>query len=277
MVDDSISISTMVWFHYFLARIQGGGEQTEDFKIIRSRGQSMNHSIVSACNVCKTYHLQDQEISVLQDVNLSLEQGEFVALCGKSGVGKSTLLHILGGLDRATSGQVCLQGTPYGEEAGLPPREREIDKAKLRNTKIGFVFQFHHLLPEFSALENVMMPALIGRIDRSVAERKAMDLLTQFELRHRMNHRPGELSGGEQQRVALARALINDPILILADEPTGNLDEATSKTIHEIMRDLNKARKLTILIATHNSTLASQCDRVLELHDGKLRSSGVDC
>ena len=186
-----------------------------------------------------------------------------VAIVGASGVGKSTLLHLLGGLDRPTSGTVSLDNFDIFKNA-------DVELAAFRNRQIGFVFQFHHLLPEFSALENVMMPLLIRGKQRSEAEDRALDLLLRVGLAGRKAHRPGEMSGGERQRVALARALVCAPALLLADEPTGNLDQRTGEEVFALIRSLHQGEQLTSIIVTHNERLAATCDRVLYLAGGKL-------
>ena len=182
---------------------------------------------------------------------------------GASGVGKSTLLHVLGGLDHPDSGEIFFEGKNLRE---FNPAEL----AEFRNKKIGFVFQMHHLLPEFNALENTMMPFLIRKYDRKAASDRAKSILNEVGLSERLDHRPGQLSGGEQQRVAVARALMQEPLLILADEPTGNLDERTSQSIFELFRELHSRHNLSFLIATHNSDLAAICDDIYILHEGKL-------
>ncbi len=203
-------------------------------------------------------------LEVLRGIDLEIDEGEIVAVVGQSGAGKSTLLHCMGTLDLPTSGSVKVDG----EEITKLPSGR---LASLRNRTIGFVFQFHHLLPEFNAVENVMMPGLInGGRSRSQLETRALALLEEVGLRERAQHRPGELSGGEQQRVALARALVLEPKLILADEPTGNLDSATSSQIHELFFQINKQRKTTLVIVTHNMALADSMPRVVTLKDGRV-------
>ncbi len=205
------------------------------------------------------------ELSVLSGITLDIRQGEFLAIVGASGVGKSTFLHILGALDRPSSGKVHYRDVDiYGlDSASL---------ARFRNERVGFVFQFHHLLPEFTALENVMMPALIRRMDRSAAIRSARQILDDVGLGSRIHHRPGELSGGEQQRVAVARALILRPDVVLADEPTGNLDHHTGETIHDLLLTINKKQGVTFVIVTHNEKLAIRADRILRLSEGRLKS-----
>ncbi len=206
----------------------------------------------------KSYFLNKQQIPVLLGVNLSITSGDFVSLTGTSGVGKSTLLHILGTLDSPTKGEVKLADINVFAEK--PDRI-----AQFRNQNIGFVFQFHHLLPEFSALENVAIPLLIRREKKQAAQEKALEMLVRVGLSHRFNHKPGELSGGEQQRVALARALVTSPQLLLADEPTGNLDEETGARIIELMQQINHEQKVTVIIVTHNLRLAKQARRQLIL------------
>ncbi|MBU1156150.1 MAG: ABC transporter ATP-binding protein [Proteobacteria bacterium] len=210
----------------------------------------------------KTYFGPQDQVEVLRDLNLTVAKGETVAVVGASGVGKSTLLHILGALDRPTSGRVMVGGRDVFQMD-------ETALAAFRNRHVGFVFQFHHLLPEFSALENVMMPALIARQDRAQAQKRAMELLDEVEVAHRSSHRVGQLSGGEAQRVAVARALILGPSLLLADEPTGNLDERTGELVHQLLVRLNQSHGLTTLVATHNERLAGALGRRVRLADGK--------
>jgi lipoprotein-releasing system ATP-binding protein len=213
---------------------------------------------IQATALQKTYYLNEQEVPVLRGIDLTIESGEFISLTGASGVGKSTLLHILGTLDSPTSGQVLLDGSDVFAQ-------KPADIARFRNDKIGFVFQFHHLLPEFSALENVMVPLLIRRQTDAIAAKAAREWLDVVGLSHRVGHKPGELSGGEQQRVALARALVSNPNLLLADEPTGNLDENTGAGIIELMKKLNRERGITVLVVTHNPRLANEAPRRLVL------------
>ncbi len=216
---------------------------------------------VTALN--KRYRVGTQDIHVLRDLDLAVDAGEMVAIVGASGVGKSTLLHLLGGLDRPESGQVLVQGRDL---AAMPDDEL----VAFRNTQVGFVFQFHHLLPEFSAIENAEMPMRIARRPALEARSAAQSLLERVGLGERLDHRPPMLSGGEQQRVAVARALVMAPALILADEPTGDLDERTGDTLHELFRAMHRERGLTSVIATHNSRLAAACDRILRLENGRL-------
>jgi lipoprotein-releasing system ATP-binding protein len=213
----------------------------------------------------KVYQLGAQRIHVLRDLELHVAFGEMVAIVGASGVGKSTLLHLLGGLDRADSGQILVADTDL----------RALDDSALvqfRNRNVGFVFQFHHLLPEFTAAENVEMPMRIARQNGTEARRRATELLTRVSLGERVAHRPSEMSGGEQQRVAVARALAMKPALLLADEPTGDLDESTADTLHGLLKDMHAEQGLTSVIATHNPRLAAACDRVLRLERGQLRT-----
>jgi lipoprotein-releasing system ATP-binding protein len=212
----------------------------------------------------KVYQLGAQRIHVLRDLDLHVAYGEMVAIVGASGVGKSTLLHLLGGLDRADSGQIIVADTDL----------RALDDSSLvrfRNRNVGFVFQFHHLMPEFDATENVEMPMRVARESGSVARRRAVDLLSRVGLGERLKHRPSEMSGGEQQRVAVARALAMKPALLLADEPTGDLDENTADSLHELLKNMHAEQGLTSVIATHNPRLAAACTRVFRLERGQLR------
>ncbi|MBI5484921.1 MAG: ABC transporter ATP-binding protein [Deltaproteobacteria bacterium] len=207
-------------------------------------------SLLEVRGLCKTYTSGPNRVEVLSGIDLALEAGTTTALVGASGAGKSTLMHLLGALDRPTSGTVLFRG-----EDVFRKNDREL--AVFRNRSIGFVFQFHHLLPEFTALENVMMPALIARVPRSTALKNASVLLNDVGLGQRMTHRPGELSGGEQQRVAIARALALEPEILLADEPTGNLDMKTSDGIHAMLAELQSRKGLTLVVVTHNERLAA--------------------
>ena len=221
-------------------------------------------SFVSVLGLNKTYQTATQRLHVLRDVALDVDAGEMVAIVGASGVGKSTLLHVLGGLDRAEAGTIRVGETDLraiGDEALVA----------FRNRHVGFVFQFHHLLPEFEAVENVEMPMRIARAGLGEARRRALDLLDRVGLSERASHRPNMLSGGEQQRVAVARALVMRPRLLLADEPTGDLDEATGDTLHALLREMHREHGLTSIIATHNPRLAAACDRVLRLERGQLQ------
>ena len=213
--------------------------------------------MISVKNVEKSY----DTLQVLRGVNLDIAQGEIVAIVGKSGAGKSTLLHILGTLDRADKGQVVINGKDIS-------KLNNSQLAEFRNKNLGFIFQFHHLLPEFSALENVTMPALIGGGNESKAKKRAAELLDYLGLSARLTHKPTELSGGEAQRVAVARALMNSPAVVFADEPTGNLDSASSKDLHELLFKLREDFKQTFVIVTHNDELAHLSDRILTMQDG---------
>ena len=224
---------------------------------------SESNPLLSASNLHKSYQSASKQIDVLQGLHLNVPAGRMVAVMGASGVGKSTLLHVLGALDRPDSGEILFEG-----KSVLDFSEEEL--SHFRNEKIGFVFQMHHLLPEFNALENVMIPYLIRTYDRDIAQKLAMGILKEVGLTERLDHRPGQLSGGEQQRVAIARALVRDPKLILADEPTGNLDEHTADSVFQLFRELHEKRNLSFVIATHNPDLASICDQTYVLHEGTL-------
>jgi len=222
--------------------------------------------VLSGRGLRKVYLEQDgSELTILDGVKIDVIPGEFVAVTGASGAGKSTLLHLLGCLDRPTAGEVLLGGRSV---AALTPQEL----ANARNRNIGFVFQFHHLLREFTALENVMMPQLIGGRTRSEAAARARELLVQVGLGGRLDHKSGELSGGEQQRVAVARALANQPLVILADEPSGNLDTHTAAQLHELFLGLRLETGVAMVMATHNRELAERADRILLVKDGQLSS-----
>jgi lipoprotein-releasing system ATP-binding protein len=211
----------------------------------------------------KSFTTDRGRVEVLKDVNLDIEAGERIAIVGASGAGKTTLMHLLGGLDRPTSGSVFFADKNISRFSA-----QELDV--FRNRSIGFVFQFHQLLPEFSALENVMMPALIGRCHEKEARSRAREILTAVGLAHRLDHKPGQLSGGEQQRVAIARSLIMSPKLLLADEPTGNLDSVTSDEILALLDRLHAERDLTIVVVTHSEKVAGQMDRIVHMVDGCL-------
>lgn len=215
----------------------------------------------------KVYREDDgSELTILEGVDIEIEPGEVVAVVGASGAGKSTLLHLLGCLDRPTAGEVLLRGQPV---SGLTEREL----AAVRNESIGFVFQFHHLLREFTALENVMMPMLIGGLERRPAADRARALLEQVGLGRRLTHKSTQLSGGEQQRVAVARALANRPAVVLADEPSGNLDTHTSEQLHDLFFRLREQNQVSLVLATHNRELAERADRILQVRDAQLRSN----
>lgn len=223
----------------------------------------MTNALVAVSGLNKFYETGTERLHVLRDVEMEVTAGEMVAIVGASGVGKSTLLHLLGGLDRANSGTIRIGETDLRAlgDAGL---------VAFRNRHVGFVFQFHHLLPEFDAVENVEMPMRIARLPLAEARTRAMDLLARVGLADRVTHRPNMLSGGEQQRVAVARALVMRPTLLLADEPTGDLDETTADALHALLHDMHREHGLTSVIATHNPRLAAACDRVLRLEHGRL-------
>lgn len=226
-------------------------------------------TVLEAIDLTKTYVGGDGGLlTVLDRVSLQVQRGEMVAIVGASGAGKSTLLHLLGALDRPTRGRVVIGG------ASLDALDDE-KLAALRNRAVGFVFQFHHLLREFSALENVAIPLRIGGWDIADAQKRATDLLERVGLGPRMSHRPGELSGGEQQRTAVARALAIDPAILLADEPSGNLDHANAERLHELFEELSRDLEIAMVVVTHNRSLASRADRVLLLEDGKLMETNV--
>jgi lipoprotein-releasing system ATP-binding protein len=214
-------------------------------------------------NLSKTFIKDGNRIDVLRNLNLEIKKGDSLAVVGVSGAGKSTLIHILGTLDHPTSGTLSIAGKNVFEWG-----EKKI--AAFRNSTIGFVFQFNNLLPEFSALENAMMPALIGGMPKKQASERANQLLAEVGLEHRLKHKPGELSGGEQQRVAIARALVMEPEILLADEPTGNLDTETGKKIEDILVNLNATKKITLIVVTHNKLLADRMSGRIGLRDGKI-------
>lgn len=219
--------------------------------------------LVQVNNLQRSFNMGNQTVHVLNGITMTIQRKEMVAIIGASGAGKSTLLHILGTLDRPTKGDVLFEGQNLFKVS-------ETALANFRNQRIGFVFQFHHLLPEFTALENVSLPALIQKIPKSKAAESAKALLAEVGLSHRMHHKPGELSGGEQQRVAVARALIRQPNLVLADEPTGNLDTHTGDELFELLRKLNEAHGTAFIIVTHNEKLSHQTDRLIHLQDGQI-------
>lgn len=224
-------------------------------------------AFIEVAGLTKSYPVGANRLEVLRGLELRVAQGEMVAIVGASGVGKSTLLHLLGGLDRPDGGSIHIGETDL----------RGLTAAQLvafRNRCIGFVFQFHHLLPEFDALENAEMPLRIARVPAADARDRASSLLTRVGLSQRLTHRPAMLSGGEQQRVAVARALVAKPAVLLADEPTGNLDEVTAETLHALLREMHREHNLSSIIATHNLRLAATCDRVLTLVGGRLQEKG---
>jgi lipoprotein-releasing system ATP-binding protein len=219
--------------------------------------------MIAVTDLFKSFQMGEQTLTVLKGINLTIHRGELIAVVGASGAGKSTLLHILGLLDRPTKGAVTFDGQDLFQLS-------EQAQADFRNRRIGFVFQFHHLLPEFTALENACMPAFIQRRPPEEVVAEAVTILKEVGLGSRLHHKPGELSGGEQQRVAVARALLQKPDLVLADEPTGNLDTHTGDALFGLMRDLNKARGTTFVIVTHNDKLSSQADRIVHMQDGQI-------
>ncbi|NOI57593.1 lipoprotein-releasing ABC transporter ATP-binding protein LolD [Vibrio coralliilyticus] len=220
-------------------------------------------NLLQCHNICKTYREGSLDTQVLKGVSFDLKKGELVSIIGSSGSGKSTLLHILGALDDTTQGEVTFLGQNLSKLSSNK-------QAKLRNQHLGFVYQFHHLMADFSALENVAMPLLIGGTKTAKAKEAAKVLLDKVGLSHRIDHRPSELSGGERQRVAIARALVNSPDLVLADEPTGNLDHKTALAIYDLMRELNEQSGTAFLVVTHDGELASKMDRQLHMQDGLL-------
>lgn len=223
-------------------------------------------NVLAALDLYKAYHQGGRQVHVLNGLTLEVPAGDTVAIVGVSGSGKSTLLHLLAGLDHPDAGSVSIAGTPIGNLS-------EKALGKLRNESLGFVYQFHHLLPEFSALENVAMPLMIGGRARASAIQSAAELLSEVGLEDRGSHHPGALSGGERQRVAIARALVTRPDLVLADEPTGNLDEETASEIHELVLSLAAVRQTAFVVVTHNSNFAGKMNRVLRLHGGVLEPS----
>ena len=228
----------------------------------RQAMNSQSNIVLEAKNVHRRFDDGRNQVDVLRGLDLSVQQGEFVSVIGASGSGKSTLLHVLGGLDTPTQGEIFLKGQRFDTL-------KEAERGHQRNLYLGFVYQFHHLLPEFNALENVCMPLMLRQGTTFLeVKMKAEKLLEQVGLSHRMDHKPGELSGGERQRVALARALVTDPDLILADEPTGNLDRQTAQGIFSLLKDLQTERQMAMLIVTHDESLAQSADRILHMRDG---------
>jgi lipoprotein-releasing system ATP-binding protein len=233
--------------------------RVENVSITRSKGLNNKKDMIQATNIKKSFG----ELEVLKGVDIRINSGEIVSIVGPSGAGKTTLLQILGTLDKPNDGEVKVNGTDFS-------KLKERDLAEFRNRHIGFIFQFHQLLPEFTALENVMIPALIGKKETKEVTARAKELLTYLQLSDRMEHKPSELSGGEKQRVAVARALINNPLLILADEPSGSLDSKNKEELHKLLFDLREKFGLTIVIVTHDKELAALSDRVIEMRDGEI-------
>ncbi|OCG00841.1 lipoprotein-releasing ABC transporter ATP-binding protein LolD [Gilliamella sp. wkB112] len=230
----------------------------------------MNNSsqLLSAKNLYKTYKEGNMVTEVLKNVSFDIYPKSLLAIIGSSGSGKSTLLHLLGGLDKPTSGEIIFKSQPLNQLS-------EQQKARLRNQEIGFVYQFHHLLPDFSALENIAMPLLIGGVAANEAKKRALAMLESVNLVKRANHRPSELSGGERQRVAIGRALINNPALVMADEPTGNLDKSTADAIFDLLVKLNQEHGTAFLVVTHDLALAKKLDKQLIMSDGQLMDSSL--
>jgi lipoprotein-releasing system ATP-binding protein len=227
----------------------------------------MNKPLLVCDAVSKTYQEGALTTEVLRGVSLNVAQGEMLAVVGSSGSGKSTLLHLLGALDTPTSGTVLLEGEDIYKMSAT-------QQCRLRNQKLGFIYQFHHLLPEFSALENTAMPLLIAGMKGKLAQQKAQEMLDKVGLSHRFSHRPSELSGGERQRVAIARALVTEPRIVLADEPTGNLDAKTGEAVYQLMLDLNRSLGTSFVVVTHDLTLAEKLQRKVSLVNGQLEEPG---
>jgi lipoprotein-releasing system ATP-binding protein len=227
----------------------------------------MSSGLLEVRNLHKSFQTERSRVDVLNGIDLSVGEGDTIALVGASGAGKSTLLHVIGTLDRPTSGEVLFRGEDVFKMGNG-------ELASFRNRSIGFVFQFHHLLPEFTALENVMMPALIGGMEKEKARESASSLLGDVGLSNRLTHKPGELSGGEQQRVAIARALVLSPALLMADEPTGNLDRKTSEGVHDLLAGIQEKTGLTLIIVTHNERLAARMGKTIRLVDGRIQENG---
>ena len=239
------------------------------FRNGESDGQVHEGEVVRAHELAKTYAEGKLHTPVFDGLDFSVHAGETVAILGASGAGKSTLLHLLGGLDTPTAGEVFVAGQRMSALS-------DAARGQLRNRALGFVYQFHHLLPEFTALENVMLPVLLNGTSVADASVRARSLLESVGLGHRLEHKPGELSGGERQRAAVARALVNAPGCVLGDEPTGNLDEKTAANVFELMLELNRAKRTSLVLVTHDRRLARRLDRVLELHEGRLRELRTD-
>lgn len=223
----------------------------------------MSNVILNSQKLCKSYNDGSANVDVLRGIDLTISQGDRIAIIGPSGSGKSTLLHLMGGLDKPTSGEVTISDVNWQKIS-------EKQRCQLRNQRLGFVYQFHHLLPEFTAVENVAMPLLLSGMAVNHAEQQAADMLEHVGLQHRKVHKPAQLSGGERQRVAIARALVHQPHCVLADEPTGNLDQTTASKVFDLMLDLNRQMNTALVIVTHDPQIAQRMDRVLVLHEGTL-------
>ena len=248
-----------------IGRADGPGPGA-DAEAPAAQGVRAERPILEGRDVTRVYIEDDgSELTILDGVEIAIAAAEAVAIVGASGAGKSTLLHLLGCLDRPTSGEILLDGRPVTSMS-------DVDLASMRNRRIGFVFQFHHLLREFSAVENVMMPMLIGGFDPREARGRAVDLLEQVGLGRRLTHKPTQLSGGEQQRVAVARALANRPAVVIADEPSGNLDTHTSEQLHDLLFHVRDVHGVALVVATHNRELADRADRILMLKESRLQS-----
>lgn len=228
----------------------------------REKAPPMNELLITK-NLHKSFYIDGHELHILKGIDITIYKGEMIAIMGASGVGKSTLLNILGVLDRPTAGEVIFEGTTIFAKS-------DTELAFFRNSRVGFVFQFHHLLPEFTALENTIIPAMILKMERRKALSTAEEILVRVGLKERMTHRPGELSGGEQQRVAIARALITGPEIVLADEPTGNLDTHTGDEVFSLLKRINREYHTTFVVVTHNEKLALQANRILKMVDGQI-------
>jgi len=225
----------------------------------------VEQNIITLKDIHKEYYIGKKKLEVLKGINFEIKNNEIIAIIGPSGVGKSTLLNIIGTLDKPTRGELYIEN----EEVS---RLRDAELASIRNSKIGFVFQLHHLLPEFTALENVAMPGYIKGEDKEKVDERALKLLKEVGLKERIDHKPSELSGGELQRVAIARSLINDPIIVLADEPTGNLDRKNGEALLALVWKVSKEKGQTFLIVTHNEKIAEQAGKIVELYDGKIKN-----
>ena len=241
---------------------------SESRQDVSSAVATQGDAVVRAQGLGMTYSEGKLRTPVFSQLDLDVRAGETVAIVGASGAGKSTLLHLLGGLDTPTAGEVWIAGQAMNALS-------DAERGRLRNRALGFVYQFHHLLPEFTALENVMLPVLLGGGGIPDARTRAQALLDAVGLGHRLEHKPGELSGGERQRAAVARAMVNRPACILGDEPTGNLDEKTAHTVFELMLKLNREQGTSLVLVTHDRELAGRLDRVLELHEGRLHALGT--